>query len=171
MGIRLVRRETAFGGLKERRHVVMAEWSAVAAAAVFVVLVVGLLIGLRVFLRRLEQTQASIDAVKADIHKLTDETSAVLKPLEDTIRGIQRGVDAAEGLVQAVRHVGGTVVRTTSAVERVTTALSSSAVQHAERIARSKQLDEAAQWAELGLTAWQLWQSRRSAKDDTDLRG
>lgn len=142
----------------------MAEWSAAVAAGAFVVLAAGLLIGLRVLLKRLEQAQVSVQAVQADLHKLTAEISAVMQPLEDSVRSVHRGLEAAEGLVQAVRQVGGTVERTTSAVERVTTALSSSAVKHAERISRGKQLDEAAQWAELGLTAWQLWQSRRSGK-------
>lgn len=144
----------------------MAEWSAALAAAAFIVLTAGLLIGLRVFILRLERAQASIEAVQADIHRLSTEVTSVLQPLEETIRGVQRGLDAAEGLVQAVRHVSGTVERTTSAVERATTALSASAVKHAERFARSKQLDDAAQWAELGLTAWQLWQSRRSGKPE-----
>lgn len=146
----------------------MVEWSAVVAAAAFIMLAAGILIGLRVFILRLKRAQASIEAVQADIHKLSTDVASVLQPLEETIRSVQKGLDAAEGLVQAVRHVSGTVERTTSAVERATTALSASAVKHAERLARSKQLDEAAQWAELGLTAWQLWQSRRSGNPDHD---
>lgn len=146
----------------------MAEWSAALAAAAFIVLTVGLLIGLRIFILRLKQAQASIEAVQADIHKLSTEVASVMQPLENTVRSVQRGLDAAEGLVLAVGHISGTVERTTSAVERATSALSASAVKHAERLARSRQLDEAAQWAELGLTAWQLWQQRRSGKPDQE---
>ncbi|RJE89770.1 DUF948 domain-containing protein [Paenibacillus sp. 1011MAR3C5] len=148
----------------------MAEWSAVAAAAAFVVLVAGLLIGLRMMLRRLEQAQASVEAMQADLHRLSTEIGAVLQPVEQTARGVQRSLEAAGGLVQAVRQVSGTVERTSSAVERVATTLSASAVKHAERIATSRHLDEAAQWAELGLTAWQLWQSRSKADSNPDSR-
>ncbi|MCR2806495.1 DUF948 domain-containing protein [Paenibacillus soyae] len=142
----------------------MAEWSAAVAAGAFVVLTAGLLIGLRLLLKRVEQTGAAVREAQADLHRLAAEISSVLQPLEESVRSVHRGLEAAEGLVQAVRQVGGTVEKTTSAVERVTDAFSSSAVKHAERIARGKQLGEAAQWAELGLTAWQLWQSSRSGK-------
>lgn len=139
----------------------MAEWSAAIAAAAFVALVTGLLIGLRIMLLRLKQAQASVEAMQADLHKLATEIGAVLQPVEKTAKGVQRSLEAAGGFVQAVRQAGGTIERTSSAVERVAESLSTSAVKHAERIAASRQLDEAAQWAELGLTAWHLWQSRK----------
>lgn len=148
----------------------MAEWSAAVAAAAFVALVAGLLIGLRIMLRRLGQAQASIVAMQADMHRLSTEIGAVLQPVEQTARGVQQSLEAAGGLVQAVRQVSGTVERTSSAVERVATTLSASAVKHAERIAAGRQLDEAAQWAQLGLTAWHLWQSRGKAEPPRDSR-
>ncbi|MEK3883589.1 DUF948 domain-containing protein [Paenibacillus sp. PL2-23] len=142
----------------------MAEWSAAAAAVAFVVLTAGLLLGLRAMLKRLDQAQSSVQAVQADLQRLTSEISAVLRPLEESVRSVHRGMEAADGLVQAVRQVGSTVERTTAAVERVTASLSASAVKHAERLAGGKQLEEAAQWAELGLTAWQLWQTGRNGR-------
>jgi len=148
----------------------MAEWSAAVAAAAFVALVAGLLIGLRIMLRRLGQAQASVEAMQADLHRLSTEIGAVLQPVEQTAKGVQQSLEAAGGLVQAVRQVSGTVERTSSAVERVATTLSASAVKHAERIAAGRQLDEAAQWAQLGLTAWHLWQSRGKAEPPRDSR-
>ncbi|WP_238190973.1 DUF948 domain-containing protein [Paenibacillus sp. L3-i20] len=146
----------------------MAQWSAAVAAGAFVLLVTGGLLAIRSLLLRLAEVQKSAVAIQRDMHQLSAEIGAVLQTTHEAVRTVQRGLDSTDGLVQAVRQVGGTIEHTTSAVERVTSTLSGAAVKHAERIAQNRQVDEAVQWAELGLTAWQLWQTRRKDNSNTD---
>lgn len=138
------------------------EWIASAAALAFVILVAGVLLALRKLLQRIAQLQQSAEAVQADMHRLSGEISEVLQPATETVKSLQRGVGSAEELFLAVRDIGGTIRSTTSAVDRTTSLLTESAIRHAERLSRTRQADQAVQWAELGLTAWQLWQSSRT---------
>lgn len=142
----------------------MAEWSAAIAAGAFVVFVAGALIGIRVLLVRLARAQASVEAIQADMHKLSAHISDVLKPLEDTVQTARRGLQSTESLFQAAGGIGSAVETTTAAVERVASVWSAAAIKHSEEIARKRQVGEAAEWAELGLTAWYLWQARRGGK-------
>lgn len=144
------------------------EWIAAAATLAFIVLVAGVLLALRKLLQRFAQLQKSAEAVQADMHRLSAELGEVLKPAGQTVKSLQQGVDAAQDLFHAVRDIGGTIRGTTSAVERTAAVLSDSAVRHAERLARTRQADQAVQWAELGLTAWQLWQSSRPRNPSND---
>ncbi|MHA6483617.1 DUF948 domain-containing protein [Paenibacillus sp. strain BS8-2] len=137
------------------------EWIAATAAAAFVVWVGGTLLAIRALLARLAKVQASAAAVQEDMHRLSGEVSQILLPTEQTVRSVQQSVESTEKLFQAARQVGGTIEATTSAVERVATSLSRSAAGHADRLAKRSEVDTAVQWAELGLTAWQLWQSGR----------
>ncbi|MDQ6421825.1 hypothetical protein RB620_20565 [Paenibacillus sp. LHD-117] len=139
------------------------EWIATAAAAAFVVWVAGTLLAARMLLARLARIQAAAESVRADVHRLSGELSQVLLPTEQTVRSVLQSVESAERLFQAAGQVGGTIESATSAVERVATTLSRSAISHAERIAHKREVDQAVQWAELGLTAWQLWQSGRNS--------
>lgn len=139
----------------------VATWSAAAAAGAFVVLTAGILIAIRFMLTRLARLQASAEAVQRDMHRLSAELSGVLQPAEETIRTVHRQLQSLDGLFTAARQVGGTLEQTTAAMERVTAVLSLSAARHAERISEERQANEAMQWAELGMTAWQLWQNSR----------
>ncbi|MDF2836967.1 MAG: hypothetical protein K0Q63_2607 [Paenibacillus sp.] len=139
------------------------EWIAAIAAAAFVVWVAGTLIAIRALLARITRLQASAAAVQEDVHRLSGELSQILLPTELAVRSVQQNMESTEKLFQAARQVGGTIEATTSAVERVATSLSRSAAGHADRIAKRRELDAAVQWAELGLTAWQLWQTGRKS--------
>lgn len=143
------------------------EWIAAFAATAFVVWVAGTLIAIRALLAKITRLQASAAAVQEDVHRLSGELSQILLPTEQTVRSVQQSVESTEKLFKAAGQIGNTIEATTSAVERVAVTLSSSAAGHADRIAKRRELDSAVQWAELGLTAWQLWQSgRKSASAD-----
>ncbi|WP_240941099.1 DUF948 domain-containing protein [Paenibacillus sp. HB172176] len=140
------------------------EWSATLAAVAFAVLVAGVLIALRALLAKLARIQATADRLQNDLHHISGEVSSLLQPAEQSIRIVQKRLDATEGLFSAVRQAGDSIEHTVSAVEKAASMLSTSAVKHAENIARKKQGEAIVQWTELGLTAWQLWNSSRSAK-------
>jgi uncharacterized protein YoxC len=138
-------------------------WSAAIAAGAFVVLVAGILLVLRSALNRLGQVQAAADKVQQDLHKLSLELSGLVQPAEETIKAAHRQLESASKLFEAAGQVGGAIAHTTSAVERVTSVLSESAEQHAKRYETKRQVGDALEWAELGMAAWQLWQTSRKA--------
>ena len=140
------------------------EWSAALAAIAFSVLVAGVLIALRALLAKLARIQATADRLQEDVHRISGEVSSLLEPAKQSMRLVQKRLDATEGLFSAVKQAGGAIEHTVSSVERAASVLSQSAVQHAERIAQKKQGEAIVQWTELGLTAWQLWNSSKAAK-------
>lgn len=138
-------------------------WSAAIAAGAFVVLVVGILLSLRSALNRLGQMQAAANSMQQDLHKLSLELEGLVQPAGETIRTMHRQLQAASKLFEAAGQVGGTIAHTTSAAERITSILSESAEHHSKRYETKRQVGEALEWAELGMTAWQLWQTSRKA--------
>ena len=138
-------------------------WSAAIAAGAFVVLVAGILLALRSALSRLGQLQAAAESMRQDLNKLSLELSGLVQPAEETIRVMHRQLQSASKLFEAAGQVGGAIAHTTSAAQRITSVLSESAEQHAKRYETKRQVGEALEWAELGMTAWQLWQTNRKA--------
>ncbi|MBD2867524.1 DUF948 domain-containing protein [Paenibacillus arenilitoris] len=138
-------------------------WSAAVAAGAFVLLAIGMLIALRSALGRLARAQASAEAMQRDVHKLAQELSGLAAPAEATIREAHKHLQSAGRLFEAAGQVGAAIAHTTSAVERVSSVLSESAERHANRAATKRQVEEALEWAELGMAAWQLWQTSRKA--------
>lgn len=136
-------------------------WIAGIAAGAFVILAAGILVALRSALSRLGQVQAEAEAMRQDLHKLSQEISGLIQPAEETIREAHRQLQAASKLFEAAGQVGGAIAHTTSAAERITSVLSESAEQHAKRYRTKRQVGEALEWAELGMAAWQLWQTSR----------
>ncbi|MFX3633833.1 MAG: DUF948 domain-containing protein [Candidatus Pristimantibacillus sp.] len=144
------------------------EWSAVVTAAAFVVLVAGLLIGVSIALRRISAVQSSAASMQQEVHTVANQVSTLVEPTEQTIRALHRQLQSASRLFEAAGQIGGTIEHTTSAVNRVSSVLSQSAVRHAERAAEQRQIGEAFEWAELGMAAWQLWQTNRKRHDGSE---
>lgn len=138
-------------------------WSAAIAAGAFVILVAGILLALRSAIVKLSHVQASADVMQRDLQKLASEISGLIQPTEEAVRAAHCQLEALSKLFQAAGQVGGAIAHTTSAVEQVTSVLSESAELHAKRHETKRQVGEALEWAELGMAAWQLWQTNRKA--------
>ncbi|CAM4060915.1 DUF948 domain-containing protein [Paenibacillus alkaliterrae] len=138
-------------------------WSAAIAAGAFVILAIGILIALRSALGRLAQMQASAAGMQQDLQKVTTELGGLVHEAEETIRAAHRQLQSASRLFEAAGQIGGAIAHTTSAVEHVTSVLSEAAELHAKRPATKRQTGEVLEWAELGMAAWQLWQTSRKA--------
>lgn len=145
-------------------------WSSAIAAAAFVVLTVGILTALRTALGKLSQLQASAAAMQQELLARSKELSVLMQQTEETMKTARRQFQAAGKLFEAAGQVGGAIAHTTSAVESISSVLSESAEYHAKRAAAKRQTVEALEWAELGMAAWQLWQTNRkaAAQDERD---
>jgi len=143
----------------------IAQWSAAIAAAAFIVMTAGMLAAVRIALIRLSQLQQAAEAMRQDIARLTSKAERLIEPAERTLRTANSGLESAQRLFQAARHIGGAIAHTTSAIETAASLLSKTARHHAERDDTKKKAQEAMEWAELGMAAWQLWQSNRKRED------
>ncbi|MWC28879.1 DUF948 domain-containing protein [Paenibacillus sp. MMS18-CY102] len=142
---------------------ITAAWCAVAATVVFIVLAIGLLIGLRAVVYRLALMQQSTEKLERDMRTLMLKLQGTTDRMDDTLGLVSAQLRAMSGLFQAASLMGESVENASAAMNAMTAALSNKARQQAERIEnkRLKGLDEALDWAEVGMTAWQLWQSVR----------
>jgi uncharacterized protein YoxC len=163
----------------------VAGWSAAVAAGTFVVLALGILIALRAALAKLEKiTQATVSMqrelnrqaselaglVQEELSVRSSELGSLMQQSEETMRAVQHQLKSATALFEAAGQVGGAIRHTTSAAEHAAAILSSAASRHASRAETSRRAGEALDWAELGMTAWQMWQANRkaSAKASSD---
>jgi uncharacterized protein YoxC len=135
----------------------------VAATVVFIILTIGLLIGLRIIVIRLRQMQQAAERLEQDMHALMRRLQGTTERAEITLDLVSSQLKAVSGVFQAASMLGESVENASAAVNAMTAAMANKARQQAERIEskRIKGLDEALDWAEVGMTAWQLWQSVR----------
>ncbi len=156
----------------------MAEWSAAIAAGTFIVLTVGIMLALRAGLAKLEQVKRETVGLQQELTRQAAELAALtrqelsarsaelgglMQQSEKTMCALQQQLQAASLLFEAAGHVGGAIRHTTSAAEQAAAVLATAASRHARRAETSRRVGEAFDWAELGMTAWQLWQANRKA--------
>lgn len=144
------------------------EWSALTAACAFIVLVSGLLLGMRAALARISAMQAAAEALQQDMRAVTASLKGLAAEAEQTIHTAHEQLQSANRLFDAARQIGDSIEFTTSAVKRVTGVLAQSAEHHAERAATKRHTLEAFEWAEVGMAAWQLWQTNRKRHNEAD---
>ncbi len=148
----------------------MVAWSAAAASLAFVVLTVFAIVTLRSAsqkVARLEERSLRVEqeavALLVELRKLSERAAETTVKLNRQLSRTDRLFEAAEQLEDAVRQ-------TADAAQRVSGTIHRTAVQHVERTAAAhkERIGEALDWAELGWTAWQWWQSKRAAAAAAD---
>ncbi|MFC4778642.1 hypothetical protein ACFO9Q_17750 [Paenibacillus sp. GCM10023252] len=139
----------------------IAAWSAAVIAAAVVILVIGVLLGIRGAMNKLTTMQAGVDELGQELMGLAAEVRAVLVPASQTLQAASRQLGATGRLFDAAGQIGEAIEHTTSAVHHVTGAISKAAAKYSERSVAK--LEETMDWAELGIAAWQLWHARRQA--------
>ncbi|MCM3627134.1 DUF948 domain-containing protein [Paenibacillus glycanilyticus] len=137
------------------------EWSALIAAITFVILAAGLLIGVRTALVRLAKLQLSAEAMQADLKQTSGKMGAFADSAQQTVQTAHHQLQQANRLFEAVGEIGDTIGHTTTAIHRVSSVISQSAVKHAESAAAERQASSMLEWMELGMAFWQQWQTNR----------
>jgi Uncharacterized protein containing a divergent version of the methyl-accepting chemotaxis-like domain len=137
------------------------EWSALIAAIAFVILVAGLLIGVRTALVRLAKLQLSAEEMQADIRQASGKMGALADSAGQTVQTAHHQLQQANRLFEAVGQIGDTIGHTTTAIHQVSSVISQSAVKHAEKAAAERQASSMLEWMELGMAFWQQWQTNR----------
>lgn len=137
------------------------EWSALIAAVTFVCLAAGLLIGVRTALVRLAKLQLSAEAMQADLKQASVKMGAFADSAQQTVQTAHHQLQQANRLFEAAGQIGDTIGHTTTAIHRVSSVISLSAVKHAESAAAERQASSMLEWIELGMAFWQQWQTNR----------
>ncbi|GMK45695.1 DUF948 domain-containing protein [Paenibacillus glycanilyticus] len=137
------------------------EWSALIAAITFVILAAGLLIGVRTALNRLSRLQLQAETMQEEIRQTSGKMGAFADTAQQTVNTAHLQLQQANRLFEAVGQIGDTIGHTTTAIHRVSSVISQSAVKHAESAAAERQASSMLEWMELGMAFWQQWQTNR----------
>lgn len=155
-------------GLPERKEAqsgMIVTWSVAAASAAFIALAAGSLIFLRAMLHRISRMQAAAETMERELQALAADVRGAVVPAGQTFAAVKQQVERTAKLFEAVERFGDSANQVAGAVHRVSSVLADSAARHAERAAGQyrEAIGNAMDWAELGLTAWQLLQSQRES--------
>ncbi|GGG15791.1 DUF948 domain-containing protein [Paenibacillus abyssi] len=133
------------------------------ATIAFVILVIAIVLSLHSALRKLDQMVSGVDKLQQQTSGLVDELRALITSAEQTVQSVQGQLVYTTSLCKSAGEFGDTVLQTAAALGKISSTLTESAVQHVENAAgRSKRMiGEALDLAEIGMTVWQWWQSKR----------
>jgi uncharacterized protein YoxC len=147
----------------------MAEWSAVVAAASFVVLTIALLAALRDFRRRIVRFEQAVRSIEAEAVPFMRELRELAAEASQVARRAGRSVERLDRLLEAAQRWEDAVRRSASTACRIADAVDSAAAAHVERAIRSgrARIAETLDWAELGWSVWKWWQSKRAEASDS----
>jgi uncharacterized protein YoxC len=143
----------------------MAYWLLGAAfVAVIAALTAGMLIWLRAVDRKLGALLASVQAAQRDCAAATQSAAEAAGEASRALRTVNSYLAAASGLFEAAERVGGAAGEAAQAAQRLTAAVTDSAQRHVRGAGGKykRQMAEALDWAEIGYTVWQFWQSKRN---------
>ncbi|REK59464.1 MAG: hypothetical protein C6W55_01290 [Thermobacillus sp.] len=148
----------------------MAEWSAAAAAASFVVLTIALLAALRGLMKRLNRFEQTIRSIEAESVPLLREIRGLAAEAGQVMRRTGRQVERLDRLLDAAQQWEGAVRRSASTVSRITEAVDRAASAHVEQaiVSGRARIGETLDWAELGWSVWKWWQTKRAAAANPD---
>ncbi|WP_331701620.1 DUF948 domain-containing protein [Paenibacillus sp. IITD108] len=140
------------------------QWSIAIAAGAFVVLVAGILLALHKALVHWGRMQITIEELGKQVQATQTELGLILQPAADTVQAINDQLQSSRKLFQAAEQASEAVDQVSKAAGHLTNLLSDAAVRYVEQSSKKqqKQVDEALQWAEIAVIAWQLWQKGRS---------
>ncbi|MFF2481536.1 DUF948 domain-containing protein [Paenibacillus sp. NPDC058071] len=144
------------------------EWSAASAAVAFTVLTIGLLLFARAAMIKLAKVQSAADELSRRLQGSAERLERIAEPAEETIRTVNRQLHSVNRLFEAASHIGGTIEHASRAANEAAAVLAKSVSRHAERDSGQRRVEEALDWAELGMAAWQLWQTNRKRRNDAD---
>ncbi|GGD54220.1 DUF948 domain-containing protein [Paenibacillus nasutitermitis] len=138
-------------------------WLTAASVAAFVMLVLGVLLWLRSVDRKLVQLIKAAEAMERHAGAAAAQTCELMEAASKTLKTVQRQLDDASGMLKSVQRIGETVDHTTRAISALSGVLSETTERYVAKSGGKYQrhLSEALDWAEVGYTAWQFWQTKR----------
>lgn len=138
-------------------------WLLAVIAASAVMLAAGILIWLRAADRKLARLLEAAQSVERSAQTAAVQLGELLQPAAAAVRTVGRGLDNAEKIFDAAGRLGEAAEETSAAICRMSAALNATAARHVERAGGKyrSQIADAMDWAEVGLAAWQFWQTKR----------
>jgi len=144
-------------------------WLTAASVAAFVMLVLGVLLWLRSVDRKLVQLVSAAEAMERHAGATAAQTCELMEAASETVKSVQRQLDGASGMLKSLRRIGETADQTTKTISALSGALSETTERYVAKSGGKYQrhLNEALDWAEVGYTAWQFWQTKRKENRDS----
>ncbi|NBD25857.1 DUF948 domain-containing protein [Paenibacillus glycinis] len=141
----------------------MAIWFEGAAAAAFVVLVVGVLMWLRSVDKRMEKLMQLAESLERRAEVAVAQVSDLLDPVTETARTVQKSVDGIAKLTEATKRIGESANQFSFTVNRISSELNDTVEQFASKSGdkAKRGIADAMGWAEVGYAVWHFWKDKR----------
>ncbi|BBH19099.1 hypothetical protein Back11_04440 [Paenibacillus baekrokdamisoli] len=138
-------------------------WMQAVFVAAFVTLVVGVLLWLRSADRKLAQLVQSAQTMELHARAAAIQVGDLVQSTEATMQTVQSQLEGVTKLMEATKRIGSAAEQASSTVSRLANAWSETAEQHISKAGGKykHQIANALDWAEIGCTAWQFWQTKR----------
>lgn len=146
------------------------EISLLIMAAACIVFVITVLIAMRLFMLRLHILTEKTIELQRDLNQLAQDCSKLLQTTDDTVKEIGEAVSTVNYVVGAAKGMGQSLEQTAGVMKKISGLLSQRAAQYAEQERDKRQLEDMMQWAELAMSAWQLWQTGRQKNKQPERR-
>ncbi|MBW7476153.1 hypothetical protein K0T92_15525 [Paenibacillus oenotherae] len=138
-------------------------WLEAALVAGFILLVAGILIWLRAADRKLALLLEAAQSMERSVGTTAAQVCEFVQPATESARIVQRQLDQTARIFDAARRVGDAAADASDTLCRMTELLNETASRHVEQAGGKyrHRIADAMDWAEVGLAAWQFWQSKR----------
>ncbi|OPA81084.1 hypothetical protein BVG16_01730 [Paenibacillus selenitireducens] len=145
----------------------MIEWSVVAIAVTFAILVIVAIVVLLTVNTTVKQARISLLQLQKETDALRKELTAFLQDFKKTANILERQLSAIEPFCSSIREAGETVQYVTSSITSVTNALTESAVTHVNRAHANNtdRIGDVFDLVDIGLGLWEKWQIVRHPVD------
>lgn len=142
--------------------------SAAVASLAFVVLVCYLVSLIVAAKRSLSETNRTLNRMREELEAVGKQGVSLMAAGEKLVKDADEKLHSLDPITRSVRQTGEALEQVTSSVKQVSTAVSRSAAGIHHTMERSQsQITEIAEFASMGMTLWQKWQSHRNAKTPT----
>ncbi|WP_219838029.1 DUF948 domain-containing protein [Paenibacillus sp. R14(2021)] len=147
----------------------MAIWFEGAAAAAFVVLVIGILGWLRAMDRRMGKLMQLAESLERRAETAAAQVSDLLDPATETVRTVQKQLESFAKWTEATQRIGESANQLSFAVNRVAGELTDTVDRYSKTSGDKVKhgITDALGWAEVGYAVWQFWKDKRKDSHET----
>ncbi len=137
------------------------QWSIAAAAGAFVILTLGFLLLLYKAVKDWRAIRQTVEGMGMQVQTAQAELARILEPAADTVQAVNDQLQSSRKLLLAAEQASEVTNQVAKAAGHLTSLLSETAGRYVELSTgrKKQQIDEALQWAEIAVIAWQLWQN------------
>lgn len=138
------------------------EHSMLIIAIAIVITVIAVLICLRIMMAKLNQLLLKTMELEQELFTVTKNSQSLIQQAEKTVSEIGDTFSSINTIAIAAKSMGESVEQTASVMKSVSHIVSERATQYMQSHKQTDPTGNIMQWAELTMSAWQLWLSQKA---------